>query len=277
MLMKPSHVSYEGSDELVAVARAVRRLYVWRYRAKAPGAVKVGGKNIAIVMVHQKVFGTTKHLAFAAASSPTERLHSEPAVLDALREAVRSRMWPTSQDPESAEHRTKVRLPYSDEGRDTECDHQIRSQAKQGNISLFTERAPCGRGPGMTNCAAFLQGCYPEMPVSYSYHYPSSGAEELNDIYEVHKGTEVFNELELEQVRQYWADEGKEGRLEVTKALKGVDKSLEGIPLKVPLPALEQLLQETLLNNYNLVLRSPKAKIRVPWKSAQACGLVPRQ
>lgn len=95
-------------------------------------------------------------------------------------------------------------------------------------VFLYTERAPCGIGPGMKNCTGFLEkwlGC--EIPVLYRYDYPSGGATETNAILaEIEEsGLQIFGSDGVQENGREWLLElGKWDRERTTAALKAMDK-----------------------------------------------------
>jgi hypothetical protein len=89
---------------------------------------------------------------------------------------------------------------------------------------LYTERAPCEKGPGMANCAGFLATSFPDLPVFYSFQYPSGGKEELDNLTRIHAALGIFDEQDFMTLREAFLAFGKQDRTEVTEALKAVDK-----------------------------------------------------
>ena len=109
---------------------------------------------------------------------------------------------------------------------------------------LYTERAPCGSGPGMANCEAYLEIVFKkyyknylklgsgavrvkdgvDTPVFYSYQYPSSGKEEIKEQLDLLESMGIKDEPDCITLKEYLLELGKQERAFVTATLKKFDK-----------------------------------------------------
>ncbi len=222
------HISYSDTTAPeVQVARAVRLHAIWQ-SGKA-----IGGKNIAVAYAEAGLF-SQHNLAIHAASDPSERTHSEPALMAKIGMMARTR--------------------YEDLDSDSKAVNRINFWIAGGRIKwLYTERAPCGKGPGMANCDGFLATTFPALPVSYSFQYPSGGAEELKTIKEIHASLGILDEADFMTLREYFLELGKKDRTEVTETLKGIDKTFSKLDDKNRRARLGEQLQ-VLFRQQNLIV-----------------------
>jgi hypothetical protein len=102
---------------------------------------------------------------------------------------------------------------------------------------LYTERAPCGIGPGMANCTQYLDSFFnsyrtckklgvgaarveDRTPVFYSFQYPSGGRQEINESLDILNAAGITDEPNCITLREYLLVLGKEDRKHVTGILK---------------------------------------------------------
>lgn len=195
----PSYVSYESNNTGVRIARLLRLYWIWQ-NAEKNEARPVAGKNIAVILINKSVSNSAHNLAVTAVSDPSSE-HSERIGIARLKDLIAGRNPPIVGD----------------------VDAYINHCSRLGYITLYTERAPCTTGPGMRNCAGFLADNYPDMPVFYSFNYPSSGRDELNEVLAILNDLDIFDEENCMTLREYYQSLGKEDRSAVTKALQATD------------------------------------------------------
>jgi hypothetical protein len=220
------YVSYDNHNSVyVALARLIRSYYVWKGR-------HVGGKNIAIVLVNHTAISQQQDIAIIATSDTSSNTHSEPAVVTRLHEIVN----------QLNVQRAASKTPLID----------VNKCSENGLMSVYTERAPCGTGPGMRNCTGYLAKNQPTMAVWYSFQYPSSGKQELDTIIDIHSSLGIYNVTGCETLRESFNKMGQADRLDVTKTLKGIDKQLTALD-QAGIQHVVGKNIETALQRYNVI------------------------
>lgn len=166
----------------------------------------IGGRNLAVLCFTGTWF--VGEAVIIASSFPNEQKHSEVKTFEGL-------------------------------------SQQLDSKNKLALIQwLYTERAPCGAGPGMANCNNYLEivfNSYYEnfkmlgtgavrvkdgikTPVFYSYQYPSGGKEEVKEQLDFLNSVGIADEPDCITLKEYILELGKKDRAYVTATLKKFDK-----------------------------------------------------
>lgn len=198
-----TYISYDSDNIAVKVARLLRMYWIWQSTFQ-DGSRPIAGKNIAVILADKNVVNGGNNLAITAVSVPGGQ-HSEPVAIQRLKDLIASGQSLTG---------------------DQQVQAFINNAGKQGKLMLYTERAPCEQGPGMKNCAGFLNQSFPDVAVTHSFAYPSSGKQELDDVIRIHNSLGIFDDADCMSLRDYFRELGKQDREDVTGELKETDRFL---------------------------------------------------
>lgn len=167
----------------------------------------IGGRNLAVLCFTGNWFNGEE--VIVASSFPNEKKHSEVKTMEGLSQAL-----------------------------DSENKHALIQW-------LYTERAPCGSGPGMADCEKYLKLIFEKCSKSilklgsgavsvkdgvnttvfYSYQYPSSGKEEIKEQLDLLESMDIKDEPDCITLKEYLLELGKQDRAFVTATLKKFDKN----------------------------------------------------
>lgn len=165
----------------------------------------VGGKNLALLCYEASWLERGKNQVIIGLSDPVRHKHSEVAAVEGLTELLDSpEKWATIK-------------------------------------WLYTERAPCGTGPGMANCNQYLYNFFKGhskrkklgagtawaefgalTPVYYSFQYPSGGQQEIQQCLDSLGDMGIVDEDGCITLKEYLLEQGKQDRQSVTGTLKKV-------------------------------------------------------
>lgn len=167
----------------------------------------IGGRNLAVLCFSGTWF--TGEAVIVGSSFPNEQKHSEVKAVEGLSQALNSK--------------DKIALIHW----------------------LYTERAPCGAGPGMANCSSYLEHFFNSFsdykalgsgiarvhggltaPVFYSFQYPSGGKVEVKENLDILKAAGIVDEPDCISLKEYILELGKADRAAVTAELKKWDRKL---------------------------------------------------